>query len=106
MSAVRPVRIEKSFRCAASGCRIRGNSSGSAPSADGFQSAMLMPFGTYRNAIRFGTVFAPGVAASAQARNGPMASSQGSANAVPMPRNRVRRESLIGVFMVFSDFLL
>ena len=55
----------------------------------GVQSAMLIPFGTYRNAMRFGA--RPAACDSfACATTGPMASNQGSASETPRPRSRVR----------------
>src|SRR3989442_1386717 len=52
---------------------------------------MFLPLGTYRNAMRFGTVF-PGFSSPPHDVTGPMASSHGNATSVPSPRNIVRRE--------------
>ena len=46
LSAVRPVRREKSRRCSASGWRMAGSSAGKSPSSFGVQSTMFLPLGT------------------------------------------------------------
>jgi hypothetical protein len=51
---------------------------------------MLAPFGTNRNAIRFGRAFF--ATDCARAVSGHIASSIGRETAVPMPRSTVRRE--------------
>jgi hypothetical protein len=67
-----------------SGFRMRGNSP-SVPSYSGFQPFMMMPLGTYTNAMRTG-----GFVVVAEASAGTIASRNGSATAVPMPRRNVR----------------
>ena len=62
--------------------------SNAAPSAAGVQSAMMTPFGMYKNPTR-ATGFA--AVSAAVARAGTMPSSSGSANAAPTPRKNDRR---------------
>src|SRR5262245_30403149 len=68
-----------------------GGSAKPAPSVLGVHSAMCLPLGTYRNAMRLGAAL-PGAVPTAQLVICPIASSQGKEIAAPMPRRRVRRE--------------
>src|SRR6476646_6947511 len=88
-----------SLRYAVSAFVIRGRSSGSAadPTACpfGVHSSITIPFGTYRNAMRFG-------AAAVAAHAGLIASRNGSEIAAPIPCSIARRESLLLGFISAS----
>jgi len=71
-----------------------------APVVFGVQSGMMIPFGTYKNAIRTGAF--PIRAGAAKA--GDIESKNGRATAVPKPRNNVRRERCFPVIIIARGF--